>query len=86
MAQNTLKLKEEVIFNFLKPETCTRIIICTEAFGMGMDCPNIKKIIHYLSPSTPDSYIQQTGRGGRDGGQARALCIYAPTKINTSNM
>jgi superfamily II DNA helicase RecQ len=65
VSQNTQTLKEEVIDQFVHKSTATRIVICTEAFGMGLDCPDIEQVIHYGIPATLDDYIQHVGRAGR---------------------
>ena len=46
--------------------------VSTTAFGLGVDCPDISKIIHWGSPSTMEEYIQESGRGGRNGEHAVA--------------
>ena len=59
-------IKDHIIANFTKP-SCLRIVIATTAFGMGVDCPNIRLVIHLGAPSDVESYVQQIGRAGRDG-------------------
>ena len=56
MAENTQGLKEKVIANFVERDTACRIVICTEAFGMGMDCPNIHQIVHYGPARNMEAY------------------------------
>jgi superfamily II DNA helicase RecQ len=79
MAENSPPLKEMVMKHFIEDDSTTRIIFCTEAFGMGLDCPNITQVIHYSPSQTAEGYIQEIGRGGRNGQQAVALCIHTPT-------
>ena len=47
-----------------------RLLICTTAFGMGVDCKGLHRVIHFGPPSDVDDYIQETGRIGRDGVQS----------------
>src|SRR5690625_691588 len=53
------------------------IICCTSAFGMGINKDNIRLIIHYHLPSTIEAFIQETGRGGRDGSQSVSVLLYS---------
>ncbi|HEX2356135.1 MAG TPA: RecQ family ATP-dependent DNA helicase [Micromonosporaceae bacterium] len=52
------------------------VMVATSAFGMGIDKPNIRWVAHAALPDSPDSYLQEIGRAGRDGRQARALLLY----------
>lgn len=56
----------------------TRIMVCTSAFGMGIDKPDVRTVIHYDLTDTPESYYQEAGRAGRDGLRAYGILLYAP--------
>lgn len=56
----------------------TRIMVCTNAFGMGIDKPDVRLVIHLDLPEAPESYFQEAGRAGRDGQEAHAILFYAP--------
>lgn len=54
----------------------TRVMVCTNAFGMGIDKPDVRFVVHFDVPDGPEAYFQEAGRGGRDGKRSYAVMLW----------
>jgi ATP-dependent DNA helicase RecQ len=59
----------------------TRVIVSTNAFGMGIDKPNVRFVVHLDLPDSPEAYFQEAGRGGRDGNKSFAVLLVNQSDI-----
>jgi ATP-dependent DNA helicase RecQ len=75
----TASAREEAMTAFL--DGSARIIAATVAFGMGIDKPDVRWVLHADPPASLDAYYQELGRGGRDGEAAEARLLYRPEDI-----
>ncbi|MCR5646835.1 MAG: RecQ family ATP-dependent DNA helicase [Acholeplasmatales bacterium] len=73
--------KRKVLIDYKNKKT--NIIVCTNAFGMGIDIPDIRYVIEYDLPQSIEDFSQQTGRGSRDGLRAEALLLFNMNDIKT---
>jgi ATP-dependent DNA helicase RecQ len=61
----------------------TRILVATSAFGMGVDYPDVRVIVHFQAPGSLEAYYQEAGRAGRDGEPGRCLMLFGPADLIT---
>ena len=60
-------VKEKILKSFCELGSILHVVVATVAFGMGLDCPNIRRIIYWGPANDIEQYLQETARAGRDG-------------------
>jgi len=68
---------ERIIYNSSETGSKPRVVVATKAFGMGIDIPNIRYVIHYMLSESIEDYYQEAGRAGRDGRIAYIISLYS---------
>lgn len=63
----------------------SRVMVATNAFGMGIDKPDVRIVLHMDMPDSPEAYFQEAGRAGRDGQKAYAVLLYSPHDKTIAN-
>jgi ATP-dependent DNA helicase RecQ len=78
--------RELLLGRFLgRLEPALNLVICTNAFGMGLDLPNVRLVVHWQHPASIEDYLQEFGRAGRDGAPSVAVLFTAPNDTGLLN-
>jgi len=77
-------IRRRVLQAFLSDQV--NVIVATSAFGMGIDKPDVRQVLHWGPPSTLEAYYQEAGRGGRDGGESDCLVLWRREDFSWGNI
>ena len=77
-------MREEVLMEFCKKDSTLQLLIASTAFGLGVDCMDISRIINYGTPSTLEELVQEIWRAGRNDCSGKAILYHRVVKITTT--
>ena len=80
------EVQDSIIASFCKIDSSLRVLICTIAFGMGLDCHDVSQIIHWGPASNLEAYMQECGRAGRSGNASSALLYVRHRDLSSPNI
>lgn len=80
----TAAVRRRVLRAFLADQV--RVIVATSAFGMGIDKPDVRRVLHWGPPRTLEAYYQEAGRAGRDGEPSECLILWRPEDLAWGNI
>lgn len=80
-SESASSVKTAVSESLLDPNGVVRRVFATQSLGMGIDCPNVREVIHWGVPRSLEDYHQEIGRAGRDGLPARATLLYSARQL-----
>ena len=78
-------MKKNILESFTQPDGLVRIVVATIAFGMGLDSPNVRHVLHWEPPEDLEQYVQETGRGGCDGAMAKCILYFSPKDLRAKH-
>ena len=81
-ACTTAAVKDSILNSFCSAQGTLRVVIATVAFGLGLNCPNVRRIVHWGPAGDIEQYLQETGRAGRDGLPSQAILHVADLRAH----